>query len=132
MPDRGLSRRQFIAGSLAASVLAAKPGESMAEDRAQGSGFRLFWGDLHNHNAVGYGKGSLERSIELAHEHLDFFAFTGHASWHDMPTMPGDRHMKWVNGFEVTRNNWGKKPPSFSTIPAHSQKRSSICPGPIS
>jgi hypothetical protein len=68
----------------------------------------LFWGDLHNHNAVGYAKGSLERSIDVAREHLDFFAFTGHASWHDMPKMPGDRHMKWVNGFEVHTNHWPK------------------------
>ena len=51
--------------------------------------YRLFWGDLHNHNAVGYAVGSLERSIDIAREHLDFFAFTGHASWHDMPLMPG-------------------------------------------
>ena len=69
---------------------------------------QLFWGDLHNHNAVGYAKGSLERSIDLAREHLDFFAFTGHASWHDMPKMPGDRHLKWVRGFEVHSKHWPK------------------------
>ena len=69
---------------------------------------RLFWGDLHNHNAVGYAKGSLERSIDVAREHLDFFAFTGHASWHDMPKMPGDRHMKWVDGFKVHSDHWPK------------------------
>ena len=63
--------------------------------------YQLFWGDMHNHNAVGYAKGSLERSIDIAQEHLDFFAFTGHASWHDVPIMPGDRHMKWLNGFDV-------------------------------
>ncbi len=67
---------------------------------------RLYWGDLHNHNAVGYAKGSLARSIELAREHLDFFAFTGHASWHDMPKMPGDRHLKWVHGFDAHRQHW--------------------------
>ncbi len=39
-------------------------------------------------------------------EHLDFFAFTGHASWHDMPKMPGDRHMKWVNGFKAHSDHW--------------------------
>jgi hypothetical protein len=53
-------------------------------------------------------KGSLQRSIEIAREHLDFFAFTGHASWHDMPKMPGDRHMKWVNGFQVHRDHWDR------------------------
>lgn len=69
---------------------------------------KLYWGDLHNHNAVGYAKGSLERSIDLAREHLDFFAFTGHASWHDMPLMPGDRHMHWVNGFKAHTGHWEK------------------------
>ncbi len=68
----------------------------------------LYFGDLHNHNAVGYAKGSLERSIDLAREHLDFFAFTGHASWHDMPIMPLDRHLIWVNGFKVHTDHWAK------------------------
>jgi len=73
-----------------------------------GAKYQLYWGDLHNHNAVGYAKGSLERSIEIAQEHLDFFAFTGHAWWHDMPKMPDDRHMKWGNGFKVHRDHWTK------------------------
>jgi hypothetical protein len=68
--------------------------------------YHLYWGDLHNHNAVGYAKGSLQRSIDLAREHLDFFAFTGHAHWHDMPKMPGDRHLKWVNGFKAHTEHW--------------------------
>ncbi len=68
----------------------------------------LFWGDIHNHNAVGYAKGSLERSFDIARSHLDFFAHTGHAQWHDMPKMPNDAHMKWVRGFEVMRRNWPK------------------------
>ena len=71
-----------------------------------GDRYRLYWGDLHNHNAVGYAKGSLARSIDIAREHLDFFAFTGHASWHDMPEMPGERHMHWVNGFRAHRDHW--------------------------
>jgi len=70
--------------------------------------YNLYWGDIHNHNAVGYAKGSLERSIDVAREHLDFFAFTGHASWHDMPEMPGNRHMKWVEGFKVHTDHWPK------------------------
>jgi hypothetical protein len=77
-----------------------------AEDRE--GAFNLYWGDLHNHNAVGYAQGSLQRSIDVAQEHLDFFAFTGHASWHDMPKMPGDRHMKWVEGFRVHADHWQK------------------------
>ena len=66
----------------------------------------IFWGDIHNHNAVGYAKGSLGRSVEIAQEHLDFFAHTGHAQWHDMPTMPDDAHLKWVKGFAVMQEGW--------------------------
>ena len=51
----------------------------------------LFWGDLHNHNAIGYASGSLERTYEIAKAHLDFLVFIPHAQWHDMPAMPGDR-----------------------------------------
>jgi len=101
-----ISRRQFVAGSLAAPF-AAGPATALgaAEEQRRGP-YRLLWGDLHNHNAVGYGQGTLARSIDIARAHLDFFAFTGHASWHDMPQMPGDRHMKWVNGFKVHRDHW--------------------------
>jgi len=67
---------------------------------------RLFWGDIHNHNAVGYGKGSLQRSYEIARSHLDFFAFTPHGQWHDMPIMPENKHEKWIKGFQVTREHW--------------------------
>ena len=102
---------------MAAIPLAGKPAQAFPIDMqaeaqlpsADSSGpRRLFWGDLHNHNAVGYAKGSLQRSIDLARGHLDFFAFTGHAWWHDMPKMPGDRHLKWVKGFEVHRRHWPK------------------------
>ena len=106
-----MTRRRFVGSSLAALLLgAARPTSRAAADegdgRGDGSKYQLFWGDLHNHNAVGYAQGSLERSIEIALEHLDFFAFTGHASWHDMPKMPGDRHLKWVDGFQVHRDHW--------------------------
>jgi hypothetical protein len=69
---------------------------------------QLYWGDLHYHTAVGYAQGSLRRSFEIAREHLDFVAHTGHSQWPDMPEMPQQRHMKWVNGFEVMRENWGQ------------------------
>jgi len=69
---------------------------------------QLYWGDLHYHTAVGYAQGSLRRSFEIAQEHLDFVAHTGHSQWADMPEMPQGRHMKWVKGFEVMRQNWDK------------------------
>ncbi|MAX35427.1 hypothetical protein [Gimesia sp.] len=103
-----INRRTFLGESVAATVLSGVRVDSELHGSETDNRFQLFWGDLHNHNAVGYAKGSLERSIELAREHLDFFAFTGHASWHDMPKMPGDRHMKWVNGFEVHSSHWAK------------------------
>lgn len=102
------SRRGFMSGAVVSAVLCASRPQSELSAAEDSSPFRLFWGDLHNHNAVGYAQGSLERSIDLARAHLDFFAFTGHASWHDMPKMPGDRHMKWVNGFKVHSDHWPK------------------------
>ncbi len=115
------TRREFHRGALSASLLGwtaissalgndARPSASGGPggDTQGGSGTKLYFGDLHNHNAVGYAKGSLERSIDLAREHLDFFAFTGHASWHDMPQMPENRHMLWVNGFKVHADHWPK------------------------
>src|SRR4051794_3687947 len=106
MPRIELTRRQFVGGSLALPIAAGVRAESRAAGDEEGEPYRLFWGDLHNHNAVGYAEGSLARSIDLARAHLDFFAFTGHASWHDMPLMPGDRHLKWVRGFEVHAKHW--------------------------
>jgi hypothetical protein len=110
MSEFGVNRRAFIGSSLTASLLGvARPtSRAQAAPGDEGARYQLYWGDLHNHNAVGYAKGSLQRSIEIAREHLDFFAFTGHAAWHDMPKMPGERHMKWVNGFQVHREHWDK------------------------
>ncbi len=67
---------------------------------------RLVFGDIHNHNNHGYGTGSMERSIDVARTHLDFFAFTGHASWHDMAPMEGGREAHWLRGFERLRETW--------------------------
>jgi hypothetical protein len=110
MSELEVNRRTFVSSSLTASLLGIARPMSRAKAAADddGSPFQLYWGDLHNHNAVGYAKGSLQRSIEIAREHLDFFAFTGHASWHDMPKMPGQRHMKWVNGFKTHHDHWNK------------------------
>ncbi len=73
---------------------------------ADADSLKLYWGDIHNHNEVGYAKGSLERAYDIAQSHLDFFAFTGHAQWHDMPVMPENKHQKWIDGFAVLRQNW--------------------------
>ena len=43
------------------------------------------WADLHNHNAVTYGQGSLERSYRIAENSLDVYALTIHGHWPDPP-----------------------------------------------
>ena len=103
-----VSRREFVGGALASALVGGVREQSQLDAANRSGPLQLYLGDLHNHNAVGYAKGTLERSIDVAREHLDFFAFTGHASWHDMPKMPGDRHMKWVNGFKVHSDHWPK------------------------
>ncbi|HEX4926904.1 MAG TPA: hypothetical protein VFV74_02770 [Burkholderiales bacterium] len=70
------------------------------------SAYRILYGDIHNHNAHGYGVGSIERSVEIARTHLDFFAFTGHSSWHDMPAMEGARERHWTEGFKRLKDTW--------------------------
>ena len=91
----------------------------MAGAASSSGDYQLFWGDLHNHNAVGYARGSLERTYDIAQEHLDFLAFTPHSQWHDMPEMPNDAHMKWVNGFKVLKENWTK----VQTMAAESNRK---------
>jgi hypothetical protein len=69
----------------------------------------VYFGDLHNHCAVGlfhYSKGSLERAVDIAKGHLDFFAFTGHSQWPDMPEMPNDGQLKWQEGFDFHTEHW--------------------------
>lgn len=66
----------------------------------------IYFGDIHNHNAHGYGRGSIERSIEIAREHLDFFAFTGHSSWHDLTEIEGGRHRHFIEGFKRLTETW--------------------------
>ncbi|MCZ6591164.1 MAG: hypothetical protein O7B98_08505 [Alphaproteobacteria bacterium] len=70
--------------------------------------YSVLFGDIHNHNALGYGIGSLERSIDIARTHLDFFAFTGHSSWHDMETMEGGREQHWLKGFKRLSDGWSR------------------------
>jgi hypothetical protein len=70
------------------------------------SAYGILFGDIHNHNAHGYGVGSIERSIDVARTHLDFFAFTGHSSWHDMVPMEGGRENHWLRGFERLKDTW--------------------------
>jgi len=68
--------------------------------------YTTFFGDLHNHNMIGYAQGTLRRTYEIARNHLDFFAFTPHAHWHDISSYSGGIENKWINGFAVTKARW--------------------------
>ncbi|MEK7751839.1 MAG: DUF3604 domain-containing protein [Acidobacteriota bacterium] len=96
------SRREWIQSAASLPFASGAAGGASPPQQE----YRLFWGDLHNHNAIGYAQGSLERTYEIARGHLDFLAFTPHAQWHDMPEMPARAEQKWTQGFQVLRDNW--------------------------
>lgn len=87
------------------------------------SSYRILYGDIHNHNAHGYGVGSIERSLDVARTHLDFFAFTGHSSWHDMPAMEGGRERHWVEGFKRLKDTW----PRVQQVIADGNREGEFC-----
>jgi Protein of unknown function (DUF3604) len=101
-----LSRRDWIRrSSLAAAAAALNPAlQNRAQPRA--GDYKTYFGDLHNHNAVGYAQGSLERTFEIARNHLDFFAFTPHGHWHDIGHYENKIEERWIKGFAVTRARW--------------------------
>ena len=68
----------------------------------------FYWGDLHNHNEIGYGKGSVERSFRIARNSLDFYGFTPHAFWPDMPKNDPETRDYHIKGFTKTRENWDR------------------------
>ena len=93
-----MTRREWLAAMSAGALRAAAP--EPAGD------LKIYFGDLHNHADVGYAQGSLRRVYEIARNHLDFFAFTPHAYWHDIRHFEGSIEDKWINGFAVTKERW--------------------------
>jgi hypothetical protein len=94
------TRRRWLQGVTAAPVAQARSAEPA---RAV---YSTYFGDLHNHNDIGYAQGTIGRTFEIARSHLDFFAFTPHAYWPDIGTYPGNIENKWLNGFAVARARW--------------------------
>lgn len=92
------SRRRWLQSAAAVSVTPPR-----AEEPPR---YFTFFGDLHNHNDIGYAQGTLTRSFEIARNHLDFFAFTPHAYWPDIGRYPGNIENKWLNGFAVAKARW--------------------------
>ncbi len=98
--------------------------------------YHHYFGDVHNHNAIGYAKGGLRRSFEIAqNQRLDFYALTPHAHWHDIAQYEGGIERKWHRGFEVTKDRWSEvlkmvrefhKPSAFVTFPGYEWHSSSM------
>ena len=111
---RSMTRREFLKASTAGSLSLASLGCSelapglvpKPSDHPQVGGYHVYFGDLHNHNKVGYAQGSLGRTFEIARHHLDFFAFTPHGYWHDIGHYENNIENKWLKGFEVTKKRW--------------------------
>ena len=92
-----------------------------------------YFGDLHNHNSVGYGLGSPERAFEIAHSHLDFFCFTPHAYY---DTSAQSEMMKNWTGYEkITHDRWPDvlklvkdyhEPGKFVTFPGYERHSSLV------
>ncbi len=90
-----------------------------------------YFGDLHNHCAVSYGRGSLNDAIANARLQLDFASVTVHAVWPDLPVDEPelgylvDYHR---DGFARARANWpdylvtmeeANEPGRFVTFPSY-------------
>jgi uncharacterized protein DUF3604 len=98
------TRRELIRAAALTPVAAAAAAPPPPAQSA--IAYRNFFGDLHNHNQVGYAQGSLSRSFEIASNHLDFYAFTPHSYWPDMGTYDGKIEHKWRNGFIIAKERW--------------------------
>jgi hypothetical protein len=111
---QSMTRRAFLRSSTAGPLSLAALGWASptfgagagSAPRPRSGDYRIYFGDLHNHNSVGYAQGSLERAFDIAHNHLDFFAFTPHGWWPDIGHYEGGIEKKWLDGFEVTRKRW--------------------------
>ncbi len=69
----------------------------------------VYYGDLHNHCGISYGKGSLEDAFHNARQQLDFASVTVHAHWPDIPR--DDPRLDYLvayheRGFEVAQQRW--------------------------
>ncbi len=70
------------------------------------SDLQLYWGDLHNHNGIGYGEGTIERTYALARNSLDFCAFIPHGWWTDPPGNDPRLKARHEEGFAHVREAW--------------------------
>lgn len=74
------------------------------------AGLKLFFGDIHNHCGLSYGRGGLDEALHNARLQLDFASVTLHGHWHDMPR--GDPRLDYLvdyhqRGFQRASAAWG-------------------------
>ncbi len=73
------------------------------------AGLKVYYGDIHNHCNLSYGKGSLAEALHNARLQLDFVSVTLHGHWDDMPQ--DDPRLGYLvdyhrQGFERARAAW--------------------------
>ena len=71
---------------------------------------QVYYGDIHNHCNLSYGKGTLAEALHNARLQLDFVSVTLHGHWDDMPA--DDPSLGYLvayhrRGFERARAAWG-------------------------
>ncbi|MCA9890296.1 MAG: hypothetical protein KC546_18075 [Anaerolineae bacterium] len=69
----------------------------------------VYYGDIHNHCGLSYGRGSLADALHNARLQLDFASVTIHAVWPDLPT--DDPQLEYLveyheKGFVKAKSNW--------------------------
>lgn len=83
-----------------------------------------YFGDLHNHCDISYGRGSMDEAWANARLQLDFASVTGHAWWPDLPPREGrlaylvDYHQR---GFDHLASVWDEV--QAKTAAAHEDGR---------
>ena len=73
------------------------------------TGLQVYYGDIHNHCNLSYGKGRLDEALYNARSQLDFASVTLHGHWDDMPR--GDPRLDYLvdyhrRGFKRARAAW--------------------------
>lgn len=96
-----MERRKFLKSTVGMTGLAAlniPPSVSCSAQKT--NAYHLYWGDMHCHSGISYGRGSLEDAFEAAQEQrLDFCSVVGHSSWHDTPR--DEEHMNRIKDYIV-------------------------------
>ncbi len=94
-----MDRRRFLKSAAGLAALAGLPASYNPPPLSDLSNpYHLYWGDLHCHCGISYGRGTLENAFEAAKENrLDFCSVVGHSSWHDTPR--DEEHMKRIRGY---------------------------------